>query len=822
MVVSHRAGSFSDDQPGAAAPTKTAPSEIVSNNNRFQFSLKEGLIVVKEAVDILCGVKCLDKVTVLDALATVSDLERRLQLLALPGEEIEVRYQLHYLCVSLIHTVLSRAPQLLLLKNTRRLFVEINTSMLALLGVVLNCSLVFWQPDSTRGNLVRSKESAGGVAPERVEFICAHLIELVLTQGDIDHSRPLSDAHSSRGGATPKMGASSKHRAGKTSNKNFRAYRPADTPMGPAGFISLLRIQTGELLRKVNEKGQRAKSVAIGMAPDSTTAGSADASTNEARHNAAAEDTSSSTAAVAGSADVTAAPVTNVYRKGLAINYHELFQVFNRIVDDDVPVESAVGQVGMFTIKHRHAVFALQLFLYLALGNTPVNLSDAILMLHKGISQFQTDPTSGYSSSAVDSVIPCDVDILLQSMHPGMVPALLSLELFRRVLEEEFRRVAFLRKIAASHPEVSDLQYLNVQFPGQFDLGLKTGRSSATDSVNHSSKVEVPGHDALALPPPEMNGMVVSHIDSHTVPPALHVSRFKSTKDAHVQWVEDLQSHLQRLTEQISNLISPANVTSGGMKAPSFLGNAATAKGPAAANDSAVSVTPTIPLPASLVYRLLAHLNTLRSITATRSVHGLARVRALEPQFMSIMKDLLAARQRILSIVTAMTWPMRKKLDWLRMKYNTILEENGTAAKQAEEFHTLLDRYEGDIAAYKASLTAVDREKHTIEYRKTRTLHISLHEPQIQALIVEHCTEEYAQKLAEIKAKEARLDATIAQFSDEFNHLSAQGETLKAAQRSLNVIDQAQAGTRSFGCCHGAPSCGVDVSVLKCVRGDVR
>ena len=231
-----------------------------------------------------------------------------------------------------------------------------------------------------------------------------------------------------------------RHNSRKTSAKNFKVYKPPDTPMGPAGFVSLLRIQSAELIRRAHEhKNQKP-----------TTAATADAGTSRP--------------------STTASGATNVYRKGVPVNYHELLQVFNAVVDEDVPMDASVGQEGLFTLKHRHAIFAVQLFLYLALAVREVSVGDAILLLHKGMRDgAAVVGDGGTGGSDVDSVIPCDVDILLQSMHPGMVPALLSLELMRRVLEEEFRRVAFLKQIAAAHPNVADLQFLNVQFSGKFE-----------------------------------------------------------------------------------------------------------------------------------------------------------------------------------------------------------------------------------------------------------------------------------------------------------------------------------------------------------------
>ena len=374
-----------------------------------------------------------------------------------------------------------------------------------------------------------------------------------------------------------------------------------------------------------------------------------------------------------------------------------------------------------------------------------------------------------------------------------MVPALLSLELMRRVLEEEFRRVAFLKQIAAAHPNVADLQFLNVQFSGKFDVGLKKGRDSEQGSstkagggdgsgaadADAESTVALQGSAKASAADTSAKIPTSAHAPS---PQPLQVQRFKSTKEVHTQWVEDLQHHLHHLCDQISGLVRPGPV--GGLPAPTA---AATADGSGNSEE-----TPTIPLPVALVYRLLAHVNTLRTITSAHSINGFAQVQATHKNFTAIMKDLLAARSRILAIVSAMTWPMRKKLDWLRLKYNTLLEESAATTKQVGDYHKLVERYEKDIATYKASILQVDREKHTIEYRRTRILQLGHHDPQIQQLIIEHCTDEYFQKLSDVRAREARLNATIAQFSSEFDHLNAQSETLKAAQRSLSIIDQAQ------------------------------
>jgi hypothetical protein len=88
-------------------------------------------------------------------------------------------------------------------------------------------------------------------------------------------------------------------------------------------------------------------------------------------------------------------------------------------------------------------------------------------------------------------------------------------------------------------------------------------------------------------------------------------------------------------------------------------------------------------------------------------------------------------------------------------------------------------------------------------------LQLDKHHPLIQELIIEHATDEYTQKLEDVRAREARLTSSVAHFTAEFDHLNAQGETLKAAHRSLTMIDKAQ--TEAERALQGARSIGTPV-----------
>jgi prefoldin subunit 5 len=346
-------------------------------------------------------------------------------------------------------------------------------------------------------------------------------------------------------------------------------------------------------------------------------------------------------------------------------------------------------------------------------------------------------------------------------------------------------------------------------------------------------------------------------------------ARYKSTRDVHAQWIEDMDREAHKLCAQITALVRPVvasgssvgglavtvgggtlraggNIdddcnTSAGAGAGSsedsrvggkqIQGASSSARsGPrtAAAKDktacsphhqqalaqashsvaaTATSAAPQIiPLPDALVFQILAHVNTLKSILSAHSISGLARVQATYPSFVRIMKELALARSKILAIVSAMTWPMQKKLGWLKQKYNIILEENAKVAKNVDEFGAVLQKYNDDIEAFHRSTVAVDREKHTMEYRRTKVLNIAQHDERIQQLIVDHATEEYSAKLSDVSAREKRLTAAIQFFKDEYGLLSEQAESLKAAQRSLHGINAVEDGEEGIGSGGGSGS----------------
>ncbi|KAJ1417234.1 hypothetical protein B484DRAFT_481842, partial [Ochromonadaceae sp. CCMP2298] len=374
-------------------------------NSQFTFSLREGVVVVKEALDSLLRAGCVDKITVIDALEQISFLERVSKMVALsanslPQEESEMRFQMHFLCISLVRRVLEVAPRLLLVANSRRLFLEVLLALLALAGVVLNCSLPFWQPRAP---------SNGDIATQNVEHVAAHLLELMLTMGD-------------KGSKAPPTGSSRSSRS-----RRGRGENPPGAP-GFDEFLTLLRTYTAELLTadhvKEWESAKSTKSKPGSLRQDKNKDKNKDKNTGE--------------------------------EEAPTVDLHDVFELLNRTAD-------GAGQGAM---RYRHGILGLQLFLQAALGGE-FSLEEVVLKMRGGI----RDAEGGLGGRSGD--VSHDLDDLLQRMEPKMVPAMLALEMFRRVLEEEVRRVALLgRLVQGGGGDLAELQFLNTGQAVQFDAQL--------------------------------------------------------------------------------------------------------------------------------------------------------------------------------------------------------------------------------------------------------------------------------------------------------------------------------------------------------------
>ena len=58
----------------------------------------------------------------------------------------------------------------------------------------------------------------------------------------------------------------------------------------------------------------------------------------------------------------------------------------------------------------------------------------------------------------------------------------------------------------------------------------------------------------------------------------------------------------------------------------------------------------------------------------------------------------------------------------------------------------------------------IKHEKSDVFYQRTKTLILTHHEPRVQAIMMDHATEEYTQKLQEILVREEHFHGVIQQL----------------------------------------------------------
>ena len=391
-----------------------------------------------------------------------------------------------------------------------------------------------------------------------------------------------------------------------------------------------------------------------------------------------------------------------------------------------------------------------------------------------------------------------------------------------QVLEEEFARARFLRKIITSHSDAADLQFLNVGMAPQLELDMHKTRLLLKQQQQQQQQVEsqhgtaMPTHSSSSSPSPNtaehtspvlvtnFTGSRTASIDDRDlddgaldekqgqgqVRSALRVTRFKSTRAVHSQWLDDQQAHIAHLCRQIHTLIwrptvqtwqaskvaaaadagvgpnsladqnSPAgkklssinekHSTKAKGNKSAALAAVATAAATAASERDSNMVRQTankgkdkgdvedapedaVPLPEGLVHKLLRHVERIRGITCKRreAGQGAREMQSTRAEFLSCLQELKTARGKILHVMGAMTWPMQKQLDWLKATYDRVLEENRAANEEVEGYSRVLEQYRRDAETFKDSIQQLEKECDSAAYRSTRVLSLANHDLQV-------------------------------------------------------------------------------------------
>ena len=163
---------------------------------------------------------------------------------------------------------------------------------------------------------------------------------------------------------------------------------------------------------------------------------------------------------------------------------------------------------GPFSSAHSDALRALEVLLFLSthphVARSPGGAQRlAVELLARGALRASAGVKDSYVECA-DPVPMGDLAALEELVHPALLPALISVHVFRRLMEEELLRARFVADIGAGGAALADLRYLNVALPQQVLSSAHKPRAAA----------------AAAQPPEDMRAV-------------------------HSQWVEDMAALLE-------------------------------------------------------------------------------------------------------------------------------------------------------------------------------------------------------------------------------------------------------------------------------------
>ena len=279
---------------------------------------------------------------------------------------------------------------------------------------------------------------------------------------------------------------------------------------------------------------------------------------------------------------------------------------------------SAAG--GAFTERHRRCLLGCIVYLCSAAHRLPLSRHQ----LGQALQGALTDG-EGLCFACLPSHPRSFVGAVLANVCPRVLPAVLALELYQRLMQEELGRREFLARIARRDEDVAELQFLNVFLSPSADADV-TARAAAAS-----------------------RGMRLSGEQEQSV-----VTRLQASRKA---WLAGMQGHIEATCHRVMDAAWRARIA----EAPAGTGTGSgTSSGTVILDDAA------FPLPPALQATILEHCTALKALAQSRSVDGEQQARAMEGRLRRCVRGVFATIERLLGVAVAWESPMLRRLHYLQ------------------------------------------------------------------------------------------------------------------------------------------------------------
>ena len=324
-----------------------------------------------------------------------------------------------------------------------------------------------------------------------------------------------------------------------------------------------------------------------------------------------------------------------------------------------------------------------------------------------------------------------NLESLLQLVHPKLIGAILTLDLFRRVMHVELSRIKFLGEIATGKEEYNDLQYLNVQLP---DAMVQSSKKYTEEAVIGTNLPKEP----LPLIPGPKDG----NDDGNT----------SAMKGFHQMFIDDLGRLFNKQVNDLYAIIT----------------------GPSS-HDSTIALSNTRGvltrnLTSEMKDRLMLHIEKLFAATSTRSPTSKIEVYATTKDYENLLLSLKEGQVALNLVLSALLTPFKNKYKLMQKQIQYLKQERSV---RREELLSLRNK------SSQVQDQADFLKKEYKSFRKTKTA-----SEEVVKMFNLDCSdgvfEALERELNQLQERVRQLQAQIKSKHSDYSHLQSQEKLLRA------------------------------------------
>ncbi len=674
----------------------------------MNFHIHPVLKAIENSLHELATLQCVNSKHVSSYLKAAKQLHKECSMLMIGGHSlVDIEVSTRSLCVAIIHKIYEEAPLVLLVQNKSDLLARVLIIILTLLGVIQNSTNTSWE-HGLHGTLTNAQEDAmDSLCLETISLVLGNHRKGILIASDfMANVRALTLQFISQNNQNYQVDVKSFNFVETILNRLMHLNIDYDL------FSSVSDIRTAIVseLRKEAE---------ISDAVD----------TRDSHHN------------FEYSMEFTDAH----YR---ALEAYEILLVQSTAVQGlsnlDVAEEKDIGKI-LAKFQVMESKFSQNITV-----NDPAHVVKGEENLLDGICRglYLSEKKVKSSFVVVEDPIATtnNLESLLQLVHPKLIGAILTLDLFKRVMHVELSRIKFLGEIATGKEEYNDLQYLNVQLPDDMIQSSKGYHEDAIIGANRPQE-----------PLPLITEPKVDNEDVNT----------SAMKGFHKMFIDDLGRLFNKQVNDLYAIIT-------GPSSHDSMSVVSSTRGVLTRN-----------LTSEMKDRLMLHIEKLFAATSSRSATSKIEVYSTTKDYENLLLSLKEGQVALNMVLSALLTPFKNKYKLMQKQVQYLKQER---VLRREELLALRNK------SSQVQDQAEFLKKEYKSFRKTKTA-----SEEVVKMFNLDCSdgvfEALERELTQLQERVRQLQAQIKSKHSDYSHLQSQEKLLRA----MTILTKEREETKNRG-----------------------